>query len=64
MKLLTRSKVIYDVHEDYAKVISAEKAPRLLQKPVWMALRMLESFITQFLSGVIVATDEIVEFYD
>jgi glycosyltransferase involved in cell wall biosynthesis len=60
LKLITRKKIVYDVHEDYStQTLSKEYMPRLLRKSIAQAIRMLEYLFSHCFDGIIAATDDI-----
>lgn len=59
LRLLTRAKVIYDVHEDYAKVMAARYRGRLCRKLIEWCFHLLEWSTAWTLSAVVAATDDI-----
>jgi glycosyltransferase involved in cell wall biosynthesis len=62
LKLLKRTKVIYDVHEDYGKqMLSKLYIPRIMRKGVGFLVRTVESFCSKLFDAIIAATDDILE---
>ena len=60
LKVLTRKRVIYDVHEDLAKdIMSKDWIPRQLRKPISWATRKLERLGSRFFDAIVAATDDI-----
>jgi len=60
LKLLSRKKVIYDVHEDYSKqILSKPYIPRILRKSIAYVVKTLEYISSLFFDGIITATDDI-----
>ena len=59
LRLLTRAKVVYDVHEDYAKVIAARYRGRLPRHIVEWCFHLFEWSTAWTLSAVVAATDDI-----
>ncbi len=60
LKLITKAKVVYDVHEDYAKqILSKPYLPKFARKPVAWAIYILEILVPRVFDGVITATDDI-----
>ena len=60
LKLLSRKKVIYDVHEDYSKqILSKPYIPKILRKSISYFVKVLEYISSLFFDGIITATDEI-----
>ena len=59
LRALTRAKVVYDVHEDYANVIAARYRGRLCRKLIEWCLHLLEWSTAWTLSAVVAATDDI-----
>jgi glycosyltransferase involved in cell wall biosynthesis len=60
LKLTTRAKVVYDVHEDYAASLkSAHYLPGFLRPLLAGSVALLERIIYPRLDGIISATDEI-----
>jgi glycosyltransferase involved in cell wall biosynthesis len=58
--LLTRGKIIYDVHEDYPKAILTKHwLPQVFRKPIAHLFDVLEKLIASHFACVISATDEI-----
>jgi glycosyltransferase involved in cell wall biosynthesis len=65
LKVLTRKKVIYDVHEDYGKqILSKLYIPRIIRKQLAFLVRITEYFCSKLFDAIITATDEILgDFY-
>ena len=62
LKLLTKGKVIYDVHEDYPKaILSKYWLSSIIRKPVSSIFNLVEKTISQRLDCVITATDDIAQ---
>jgi len=62
LKLLTRAKVIYDVHEDIpAQVLTKHWIPGPLRKPLAVAFHLFEKCLARALDAVVVATEGIAE---
>lgn len=60
LKVLTRKRVIYDVHEDLAKdIMSKDWIPRPLRKPISWATRIMERLGSRFFDAIVAATDDI-----
>lgn len=59
LRLLTRAKVVYDVHEDYAKVIAGRYRGRLRRNLIEWCFHLLEWSAAWILSAVVAATDDI-----
>jgi len=60
LKLLTKKKVIYDVHEDYSKqILSKPYIPKILRKSISYFVKVLEYISSLFFDGIITATDDI-----
>jgi len=59
LRALTRAKVVYDVHEDYAKVIAGRYRGRLRRNLVEWCFHLLEWSTAWTLSAVVAATDDI-----
>lgn len=60
LKLFTRNKVIYDVHENYPLVIRTKPwLPSILRGLIADAFDGFERFIVRFLDGIVAATDGI-----
>lgn len=60
LKLLTRSKVIYDVHEDYPQVFKNKPwLPPLLRPTMAVSFDLFERLAVWFFDGVVAATEEI-----
>lgn len=60
LKLVTKSKVIYDVHEDYPEaILSRQWLPQFTRKPIARLFNIGEKVIAKRLDYVIVATDHI-----
>jgi glycosyltransferase involved in cell wall biosynthesis len=55
-------KVIYDVHEDYAKqTFSKEYIPKKLRKIIAFIVKVVENIFSRFFDGIITATDDILQ---
>jgi glycosyltransferase involved in cell wall biosynthesis len=55
-------KVIYDVHEDYAKqTFSKEYIPKRLRKIIAFIVKIVENIFSRFFDGIITATDDILQ---
>jgi glycosyltransferase involved in cell wall biosynthesis len=62
LKIKTKAKVIYDVHEDYAKqTLSKEYIPKLLRKTVAYALKLIENICSRYFDAFVTATDNILK---
>jgi len=60
LKLFSRKKVIYDVHEDYSKqILSKPYIPRILRKSIAYVVKMLEYISSLFFDSIVTATDDI-----
>jgi glycosyltransferase involved in cell wall biosynthesis len=60
LKLFTKAKVIYDVHEDYGKqILSKQYLPKLTIRFVGLFVSILEKLISRMFDGVVTATDDI-----
>jgi len=60
LKLLTKAKLIYDVHEDYpASILHKRWVPFLLRRPLSWAFDMIEKFIASRLDCVITVVDDL-----
>lgn len=60
LKLFTRKKVIYDVHEDYGKqILSKPYIPKSVRKVISSLIKALEYISSMFFDGIITATDDI-----
>jgi glycosyltransferase involved in cell wall biosynthesis len=60
LKLFTRKKVIYDVHEDYGKqILSKPYIPKSVRKVISSLIKVLEYISSRFFDGIITATDDI-----
>jgi len=62
LKLFTRAKVIYDVHEDVPQqILTKHWIPRLLRHPLAVVFNAVEKLLTQAMDAVVVATEGIAE---
>ncbi len=62
LRILTGTKVVYDVHEDLPKQLLYKKwIPKLIRFPLAGLVRLLESFCTFFFQAVVVATEDIAQ---
>lgn len=62
LKLLSRKKVIYDVHEDYSKqILSKSYLPKVVRKGVASLTKAIELLSTRFFDGLVTATDDILK---
>jgi glycosyltransferase involved in cell wall biosynthesis len=62
LKFLRGRKVIYDVHEDYAKQkLSKDYIPKIIRKPVSFFVKATEKLVSKFYDGIVTATDDILE---
>lgn len=62
LKLLTKGKVIYDVHEDYGKaILSKYYLPKYTRNVVAVSAGLMERLAAMFLDAVIAATDDILK---
>jgi glycosyltransferase involved in cell wall biosynthesis len=62
LKLLTGKKIIYDVHEDYAKqMLSKEYIPSIARKSVAAFTKIAERLLSGVFDGVVAATDDILK---
>lgn len=62
LKLLTRSKVIYDIHEDYPKqILSKTWIPPWLRRPLAWMVNFLEKAAAYSLDALVVATPSIAQ---
>ena len=62
LKLFTRGKVIYDVHEDVPQqILTKHWIPRLLRHPLAVVFNAVEKLLTQAMDAVVVATEGIAE---
>lgn len=60
LKLITKSKVIYDVHEDYGKqILSKSYLPEGTRGFVAIAVKIVEGVIAKTFDGIVTATDDI-----
>lgn len=60
LKLISKKKVIYDVHEDYAKqIISKPYIPRSTRNIVAFLVKMMEYLSSNIFDGIVTATDDI-----
>ena len=60
LKLVTRAKVIYDVHEDYPEaILSRHWLPKPLRRPIASLFNILEKLLAKRLDCMITATDYI-----
>lgn len=60
LKLMTRQKVIYDVHEDYSKqMLSKEYIPLCFRQAIAFLTRVAEQLAARCFDGVVAATDDI-----
>ncbi|QAA76346.1 MAG: glycosyl transferase family 1 [Candidatus Bipolaricaulis sibiricus] len=62
LKMLTRAKVIYDVHEDVPEqILTKHWLPALLRHPLAVVFNAFEKFLSRALDAVVVATEGIAE---
>ena len=62
LKLLTRAKVIYDVHEDVPQqILTKYWIPALLRRPVAAVFNAVEKLLARAVDAVVVATEGIAE---
>lgn len=62
LKIFTKAKIIYDVHEDVPKgILSREWIPKILKKPVSILVNWFEKTASQRLNYIIAATPSIKE---
>jgi len=62
LKLFTRAKVIYDVHEDVPEqILTKHWIPALLRRPVAVVFNSLEKLLVRAADAVVVATEGIAE---
>jgi len=62
LKLKTKAKVIYDVHEDVPKqILTKYWIPKLLRHPIAKIVNITEKSLTRFIDAVVVATEGIAE---
>jgi glycosyltransferase involved in cell wall biosynthesis len=62
LKIFTRAKVIYDVHEDVPEqILTKHWIPRLLRRPLAGVFNAFEKLMAQALDAVVVATEGIAE---
>jgi len=63
LKIFTKAKVIYDVHEDYGKQILLKYyITTIVRKPVAFFINLLEQFSANFFfDGIVTATDDILK---
>jgi len=64
LKLYTGKKVIYDVHEDYAKQsLSKHYLPKITRKGIALSIKILEYLSSLFFDAVVTATNDILKNY-
>lgn len=64
LKLFTRAKVIYDVHEDVPKqILNKEWLPRLTRKPLALLYKFIEQVCFPFIDTIVIAEDSYIENY-
>lgn len=62
LRLLTKAKVIYDVHEDYGKaILSKYYLPKYTRKVVAQLSNLIEKFAATFFDAIIVVTDDMLK---
>lgn len=62
LKLFTRAKIIYDVHEDIPQQIFAKHwIPALLRRPLAVVFNAVEKFLAHAMDAMVVATEGIAE---
>jgi len=60
LKLLTRAKVIYDVHEDVPQdILTKAWLPSLIRKPIAKVMNFIEKQVTCHLDAIVTATEAI-----
>ncbi len=61
LKILGK-KIIYDVHEDYAKqILSKEYLPRITKNSIAIFFNILDHIFSSFFDGIVTATDDILK---
>jgi len=62
LKIFTRAKVVYDVHEDVPEqILTKHWIPRLLRRPLARVFNAFEKLLARALDAVVVATEGIAE---
>lgn len=62
IKVLTRSPIIYDVHENYPQdILTKEWIPGALRKPISTTFRIFEDIMVRFMDGVMVVNEHLAE---
>ena len=62
LKLLTRAKVSYDVHEDVPEqILTKHWIPTFLRRPIAVTFNLAEKLLAKGLDGIVVATEGIAE---
>lgn len=60
LKLFTKGRVIYDVHEDIPQqILSKHWIPAYFRSPIAMIFNIVEKLAARFLDGIVVATESI-----
>jgi glycosyltransferase involved in cell wall biosynthesis len=62
LKIVSRKKIIYDVHEDYGKqVLSKPYLPKITRIPISRLINGIEYLSTKVIDGIATATDDILK---
>ena len=60
LKLFSRKKIVYDVHEDYGKqILSKPYLPKWSRRGISVMINLIEYSSTGFFDGIVTATDDI-----
>ena len=60
LKLLTRKRIVYDVHEDYpSQALSKKYIPQFMRSLLAHLIRIVEAVSSRYFDGIIAATDTI-----
>lgn len=62
LKIFSRGKVLYDVHEDYGKqLLSKPYLPKWLRRSMSILINLIENLSAVFFDGIVTATDDILK---
>jgi len=62
LKIFSRKKIVYDVHEDYGKqILSKPYLPKWSRRSISILINLIEYCATGFFDGIITATDDVLK---
>ncbi|MBI4722606.1 MAG: glycosyltransferase family 4 protein [Candidatus Stahlbacteria bacterium] len=62
LKLFTGKRIIYDVHEDYAKqILSKPYIPKIARRDIAFLINLMEGISSRFFDAIVTATDDILK---